>query len=664
MTLQSTPSVAQLLQVRAQETPDGGYHFLRDGALAESIAYPALDQDARSIAAQLQAAGVERGAPVLLLYPPGLAFVRAFFGSLYAGATAVPVYPPNPARLARTLPRLRTIAIDSVAKFVMTTKDIHEVAEAMFPLAPELVSCTWLAIDGPQTGASTYRPPSLGATDLALLQYTSGSTREPHGVMLTHGNLLHNQGLIREAFQHRERELKVVSWLPVYHDMGLIGMVLQPLYMGGSCTMMSPLDFFQSPFRWLSAISEHKATTSGAPNFAYDLCVRKISDDQVANLDLSSWRVAYCGAEPVRASTLERFTERFARAGFKASSLLPCYGLAEATLIVSGKSRVDGFVKTNVDEDALRSGTLTTPPNPNDNFIVGCGPAVGDQEVVITGRGTRLPAGRVGEIWVRGGSVGQGYWGRQKESAETFGARLSDGTGPFLRTGDLGALGPDGELYVVGRSKDVLIVRGLNYYPHDIEATVEAAWPGLRPGCTAALALEGREGDEVAVVTEYDAREAKGGVAWDAVVDAIGSAVAAEHEVALRAIAIVAAGQVPKTPSGKLQRSETRRRLLVDELTVLHRWDAPDALPAVVGDVPLRTAAEITAFLTSWLSEGLGRTIKPTSTFASIGLDSLGVVRLMEALSERLGVDIDPALALDYPSIEVLAAHIAEQNNR
>jgi acyl-CoA synthetase (AMP-forming)/AMP-acid ligase II/acyl carrier protein len=444
--------------------------------------------------------------------------------------------------------------------------------------------------------------------------------------------------------------------------MGLIGKVLQPLWMGGSCAMMSPLDFLTSPRRWLAAISEYRATTSGAPNFAYDLCVRKIGGAQLEGIDLSSWRVAFCGAEPVRRATLERFADHFARSGFSRAAFLPCYGLAEASLIVSGRSRPDGFVSMQVDEQALRTEGIVRPATVDGRPLVGCGPVVGDQEIAIVKDGARCPSGTVGEIWVRGGSVGRGYLGKPEETEATFKARLSDGTGPFLRTGDLGALGADGELYVVGRVKDMLIVRGLNYYPHDIEATIESAWPGLRPGCSPVFAIEGENGDEIAAVTEYDARRAREGVAWDTVVDAIRSAVGTEHDLAIRTLVIVAAGQVPKTPSGKVQRAATRNMLSAGELDVLHRRDAPAATLEAepVSDAPLRTKEEIVAFMTSWLSEALGQAVGPTAEWASIGLDSLDIVRMMETLAERLGRDVDPALALDYPSVDTLAARLAD----
>jgi acyl-CoA synthetase (AMP-forming)/AMP-acid ligase II/acyl carrier protein len=650
-------TLTDLLCTRAGESSAAGFKFLRNGVVSDQCTYPELDRSARAIAVQLQDAGVGHGAPVLLLYAPGLELVRALFGCFYAGAVAVPVYPPNPARLARTLPRLRAIARDVDAKTVLTSSDIQALGAALIPQAPELAGATWIATDARTVDADLWKPGALRASDLAILQYTSGSTREPRGVMLTHANVLHNQEAIREAFKHTPGSHNVVlSWLPVYHDMGLIGMTLQPIYLGGSCVQMAPMEFLQSPYRWLAAASEFRATSTGAPNFAYELCNRKVTDEQIAKLDLSSWSVAYCGAEPIRKDTLERFATRMEPAGFKRSALLPCYGLAEATLIVSGTSRPEGLVTLDVDDGELRAGRIVAGGG---TTIVGCGRTVGAQDVAIVADGKRCAARELGEIWLRGGSVAGGYWRNEEDTAATFGATLQDGGGPFLRTGDLGFIDRSGELYVVGRVKDLIIVRGLNYYPHDLEAVAEQAWPGLRPGCTAAFALEGEDKDEVVIVCEYGAKTIKDGVDWNTVVDSVRAAIAVEFELGVRAIAIAAPGQIAKTPSGKVQRSEMRRRYLAGELELLHVAKAASADPILAGGIAPRTADEITRFVASWLSEHFGRAIATDAEFSTIGLDSLEAVRMLDALAEILGVELDPMLALDYPSAAMLGGHLA-----
>jgi acyl-CoA synthetase (AMP-forming)/AMP-acid ligase II/acyl carrier protein len=655
-------TLTDLLRARAEDAATEGFRFLRDGAVVDRFTYLELDRAARSIAARLQAAGVRRGEPVLLLYAPGLELVRALFGCCYAGAMAVPVYPPNPARLARTLPRLRAIARDVQAKLALTSADIRAAAAMMLPLAPELASTTWLATDEGDAAEDAWRPVSATADDVAILQYTSGSTREPRGVALTHANVLHNQRLIQEGFAHAPGPHNVVvSWLPVYHDMGLIGMTLQPIYLGGSCVQMAPMEFLRTPVRWLAAISEARATTSGAPNFAFELCTRKLTDEQIAQLDLSSWRVAYCGAEPIRKDTLDRFAARMERGGFRRSALLPCYGLAEATLIVSGTSRPEGAVGLDVDAAALRAGRAVAG-GVHATTLVGCGRVLGEQEVAIVADGARRGANEVGEIWIRGGSVARGYWGHPDDAA--FGATLSDGDGPFLRTGDLGFLDPLGELFVVGRVKDLVIVRGVNYYPHDLEAVAEAAWPGLRPGCAAAFALDGDGAEEVAVVCEYDASAAKEGVRWDVITGAVRAAIAIELELAVHAVVIVAPGQVPKTPSGKVQRGEARRRFLAGELEVLHVGTASAGQAIEVAAHALESAEDIARFITSWLSERLQRAVHADEDFAMVGLDSLDGVRMLDALGELLGCELNAILTLDYPSAASLAEHLASRRGR
>lgn len=658
-------TLIDLVRQRAEDTPEQGYRYLRDGVtVGESLTYRELDQDARRIGAALQAEGVKPGSRLLLLFAPGLEFIRAFFGCLYAGAAAVPIEPLNPQQLERTLHRLRMIVGDCRPEWVLTSSDFRKVATAIMPLAPELASAKWVvASECSEIDPGSWSAPPTRGNDLALVQYTSGSTRQPHGVMLDHSNLMHNQELIRIGFRHRHRELVVVTWLPVYHDMGLTGMMMQPLYVGGTCVMMAPIEFLMSPYKWLAAISTFGATTSGAPNFAYELCTKKITEEQLETLSLATWQVAFCGAEPVLASTLDRFAARFAPCGFKKAAFVPCYGLAEASLLVSGTSRDHDPVLLAVDDDELRRGRVVPSTKEGARRLVGCGTAVGDQDVaIVDSEGTRVESGRIGEIWIRGKSVGSCYWDRPDATRETFGARLKgDDGGPFLRTGDLGFVGERGELFIVGRTKDLIIVRGVNYYPQDLEATAETSWQGLRPGCSAAFALE-RGGTEAAVVVcEYDARESPDG-SWNAAVDAVRGGVAQEYGLALDRVVIVSRGQVPKTPSGKVQRSLARTQYLEGALEVLFDWRAPDReeTAPTVNPAPLRTESEIVAFIVTWLSARLQQAVAPNSDFIAMGIDSLDVVMLMGDLSDCIGREAHPRLALDYPSASVLAAHLME----
>src|SRR6185369_3801905 len=458
----SYQTLAGLLRERAGNHPDHSlYTFLADGEEeAGHLTYGELDRRARALAAWLQQAGC-RGERALLLFPPGLDFITAFFGCLYAGAAAVPAYPP---RLHRTDERLVEIFRDSQPRAVLTTSALL----GRLGMAQEgLAGARQIAVDQiPDSLADAWREPDLGAGDVAFLQYTSGSTAAPKGVLVTHGNLLDNEERISRAFG-QSAESVLVGWLPLYHDMGLIGNVLQPLWSVGRCILMSPQAFLQRPARWMEAISRYRATTSGGPNFAYDLCVRRVGPEQRAALDLSSWQVAFNGAEPVRRATLDRFAAAFAACGFRREAFVPCYGLAEATLLVA----------------AGPSGSSAEGP-------VSCGTPAGGQVVVVDPEtGAAVALGAEGEIWVGGPSVAAGYWNRPAETAETFGAMLSNGAGPYLRTGDLGFL-RDGELFVTGRRKDLIILRGRNHHPQDLELTTERAHPSLQPGGAAAFSVD------------------------------------------------------------------------------------------------------------------------------------------------------------------------------
>src|SRR5882724_10177364 len=483
--------------------------FLQDGERDElKVSFGELDQRARVIAGKLQDLGAT-GERALLLYAPGVEYVAAFFGCLYAGVVAVPAYPPDPSRLQRSLPRLLATVADSRCKFLLTTTMIASMGQAMLEFAPALREMTWVSSDAiALKHADAWRVPSVSGSDLAFLQYTSGSTGNPRGVMLTHENLLHNLALIASSLGLREDTIGV-SWLPPYHDMGLIGAILCPLILGGPLTLMSPLSFLQRPLRWLQAISQYGAAASGGPNFAYDLCVRRVSAEDAAKLDLSRWRTAFTGAEPIRRDTLEAFAKHFSVSGFKAQSFYPCYGLAEATLIVSGGTVGAGATLFPADSNALMQNfVLRAEDAASTTPIVGCGRARGNQTLAIVdpARCAPVPDASVGEIWVSGPSVAPGYWDRSEESLSTFRAYLNDCRGPFLRTGDLGFL-RNGELFITGRLKDLIIVRGSNHYPQDIERTVESCHARIRKGCSVAFSFKYDADEHLVVVAEVERRE-------------------------------------------------------------------------------------------------------------------------------------------------------------
>src|SRR5947209_1437524 len=568
-------TLVDLLRQRALRRPDQlAYTFLLDGETSElHLTYRELERRALAIAAALRLAGAT-GGRALLLYPPGLDFIEGFFGCLYAGVVAVPAYPPDPAKLNRTLPRLQAVVADAEATLVLTTSPVLALAKQVFKEAPDLKALHRLATDTVTSVEENWRVDHASADDLAFLQYTSGSTGRPRGVMLTHANLLHNAGLIHYVFEHTETD-SYFSWLPMFHDMGFMVGVLQPLYAGIRAVVMSPASFLQRPSRWLQAISRYRATTSGGPNFAYDLCARTVTEEEAAALDLSSWSVAFNGAEPVRAETLERFAARFEPCGCSRGALYPCYGLAEATLIVTGGRKKSPPVIKRVEASALeRAGAAVTPgEGGKSKLMVGCGGQLPGERVVIVNPEslTELEPGRVGEIWVAGPSVARGYWNRPEETEQTFKAFLPDaGEGPFLRTEDFGFIA-EGEIYITGRIKDLIIIRGLNHYPQDIEWTVERAHTALRPGCGAAFSVEAGGEERLVIVQEIDTRR---GADPSQVIEAIREAVASEHELQTYAVALIKPGRIPKTSSGKIQRRASRRMFLEGTLDPVAEWRA------------------------------------------------------------------------------------------
>jgi acyl-CoA synthetase (AMP-forming)/AMP-acid ligase II len=579
-------SLVEILRRRAEREPDRvGFEFLEDGEdrIAE-MSYGALDRRARAIAALLTGCGAE-GEPVLLLYPPGLEYIAALLGCFYAGAIAVPAYPPDPGRLSRTLPRLTAIAEDSRARFALTTSPIHALVGVMAGSGSGLPSLSWLATDTIDLEmAEEWIPPAIGPDAVAFLQYTSGSTGLPKGVVVRHDNLMHNSREIERRFEHG-RDSRGLIWLPPYHDMGLIGGILQPLFVGFCVTLMSPVDFLKRPLRWLRAVSRTRATTSGGPNFAYDLCVRKIGPDERAGLDLGAWKVAFSGAEPVRAETIERFSRAFADCGFRRSAFYPCYGLAEATLLVAGGRAGTGPTVLSVSSEALARQAAEPAADGEREVrrLVACGTAISEHEIAIVDAesGIRCGPAQVGEIWVTGPGLGGGYWRQPDQSARTFGAQLPDGGGRrFLRTGDLGFLA-SGDLYVVGRIKDVIVVRGLKHHADDIERTAEQSAPEVRAGCCAAFAIEGHE-DRVVVVAELDRKVAGAGVASPdtlrAAADAIRIAVSEAYGFALSGVALVPPGSIAKTSSGKLQRHACRAAYLAGGFRAHWTWEADQAV--------------------------------------------------------------------------------------
>ncbi len=582
--LHNTSTLVDILRQRAQNQPDQiAFRFLQNGETESlQLTYQEMDQKARAIAASLQSF-LSPGERVLLLYPSGLEFIAAFFGCLYAATVAVPAYLP---KRNQYIQRLQAIVGDTKTNVVLTTTSVIAKIESQVAKNPDLASLNWLATDDIATNAAqAWHEPVVHESTLAFLQYTSGSTGRPKGVMITHGNLMHNSSLIHRCFEHTPKSHGVI-WLPPYHDMGLIGGIIQPLYGGFPVTLMSQLDFLQKPFRWLQAISHYKATTSGGPNFAYDLCIQKVTPEQRSCLDLSTWQVAFTGAEPIRAKTIEQFAEMFECCGFRKEAFYPCYGMAETTLMISGGLTASLPIVQKLKRFALEQNRVVTARNEEDVFtIVGCGQNLPDQQIVIVDPESfkECRSNEIGEIWVSGPSVADGYWNRPLETKQTFQAYLADDSdddnnvgkvrqslGPFLRTGDLGFL-QNGELFITGRLKDVIIIRGQNYYPQDIELSVEKSHPALRPGCGAAFSIE-MDGLERLVIVHEVERSYLRNLNVNEVVGNIRQAVAKQHELQVYATVLVKTGSIPKTSSGKIQRHTCRFEFLAGRLNVVEDW--------------------------------------------------------------------------------------------
>ncbi|TCP59139.1 amino acid adenylation domain-containing protein [Tumebacillus sp. BK434] len=679
-------SLVDLLRRWTEQQPDHiAYLFLRDGEIEDGrLTYGELDRKARALAAQLQKLGMQ-GERALLLYQPGLDFIAAFFGCIYAGVTAVPVYPP---KMNRKMIRLESIVSDATPSFSLTTSAIMDRVEPLLEGSPELQKMIWIATDQiDEALAAEWLPPAVGLDTLAFIQYTSGSTGSPKGVMVSHGNLLHNEEMIAQAFDQSKDSL-ILGWLPLYHDMGLIGNVLQPLYLGTSCILMSPIDFLQHPYRWLKAISDYKATTSGGPNFAYELCARKITPEQIATLDLSSWSVAFNGAEPIHPATLDLFADTFASTGFRKEAFYACYGLAEATLFVTGGLQTDLPVVKLADKEAMNLNrvVLTDTNDENVQPFVGSGKSWMEQRVLIVNPDTGLvcPEDQVGEIWVQGPSVAKGYWENPELSEYTFHAHLTDtGEGPFLRTGDLG-FQLEGELYVTGRLKDLIIIRGRNHYPQDIESTVGACHTALNPGAGAAFSVD-VSGEERLVVVQEVERAVWRRVNVEEVTAAVRQAVATHHELQAHAVVLIKPASIPKTSSGKIQRRACKEMFLNGTLQVIgdSKPGAADTVaaaeePSVAMSREMWEStvhAERLPLLVRYLKGQVGRALRmPASRLedeqplSTLGLDSLMAIELKHAIETDLGVRIAEVDFLQDANALQLAEQIqlqlqAEQTN-
>jgi acyl-CoA synthetase (AMP-forming)/AMP-acid ligase II/acyl carrier protein len=630
-----------------------------DVMVQQSWTFGELDRRARSIAAHLQRLDVA-GQPVIIAYPSCLEFVAAFLGCLYAGAIVVPACLPRSHGIDE---RLSTILVDSGSRIVLTGHRYQSLIARQTASRSATLAVVVIATDELADASDAWMPVQWDAEQLALLQYTSGSTRAPSGVMITHGNLAANLRSLHETLRTSADSVGI-SWLPLFHDMGLVAGALEPLWVGYPTFLMAPATFVQSPLRWLRAFSKYRGTIGGGPNFAFQACVDAAKAHGMVGLDLSSWELAWNGAEPLRASTVQEFSAMFSPVGFRPESLTPAYGLAEATLAVTANNGTVRPFEVIVDDLDLRNGFVREcAESSRTKTLVSSGHPVRATEVRIVQPDTHSDSDpfTVGEIWVRSDSVGRGYWQKRDESAATFGARLNTGEGPFLRTGDLGFM-HDGELFVTGRRKDVIVIRGVNYYPQDIEHTVESSHPALRRDAGAVFVTEDKDALRVVAVHELR-RDSWRTIDAAEVFVAIRRAVAREHQLALNDIVLLKPFGLPKTSSGKVQRAGCRMALQDQSLPIVHQWSAPltQVAPIDFTGEPLTQRGVLERQLVNWLQRECALTNLTWKTpLMDLGIDSLKGVELGNALSVAFNHSFSATLLIDHPTVEALADLIRE----
>ncbi|HET6676075.1 MAG TPA: amino acid adenylation domain-containing protein, partial [Nitrospiraceae bacterium] len=665
-------TLIDLLRVRASDEPaQPAYVFLRDGVTPDCIlTYGDLDKQVRAIAAFLMER-FPRRSRLLLMYPPGLDFVTAFWGCLYAGMVGIPIPPLDGFRIKQSAGRLAAVNQDAQAAGLLTVRDTialcREAGYRQFVGDPD----QWIATDACDTAsADAWSDPGSLISDLAYLQYTSGSTALPKGAMVSHANVIHQCRCITTAGGYDERSV-TLSWMPHYHDYGLVKGVLHPISIGRPAYLMSAVAFLKCPLRWLQAIERHRVTHSGGPNFAYRHCVAMTTSEERSTLDLSGWQVASCGAETIFEHTMEEFIAAFSPAGFKDKAFYPAYGMAEFTLLISLKPDGERPYVESLDARSLEQGTVCPAIGGSNatRTVVACGRPVGDTVVAIVDPMTRRRCrqDQVGEIWLAGQSVTQGYWNKPHETRETFHAVIDDtGEGPFLRTGDLGFV-RDEQLYVTGRLKDLIIIRGRNHYPQDIEWSVQQCHSALRAGCGAAFSIEADQEEALIVVQEVERQENAPNM--DELAGLIRQAVADQHDLEVTTIVLVKPGSIPKTSSGKIQRAACRQAFLAGGLSY-------------VGINRIRPVAEASADSISnsdlcslpeearkpWLESYLARTIAAllarddarvgNEPLNRLGIDSLKVVELLHHLETVFGVTVPVSSVLGGGKVAELADEI------
>jgi acyl-CoA synthetase (AMP-forming)/AMP-acid ligase II/acyl carrier protein len=660
-------NLKDIIEQRCKLTPEKlALNFLHDGELdnQEVNTYAELDAFAKSILYVLRSCDVHKGDKVVLLFPAGNAFVQAFVACFYGGAVAVPVALPG--RRENDWQRVIGIVRDCGARAVLSCGDQASKIAERFAQDFSDWSGAFINVDEIKKHQNLpLHTTHIEPDDLAFLQYTSGSTGAPKGVMVSHANLLHNQRVLQTGFKN-DADTRYVSWLPLFHDMGLIGCALQSLYLGVTFNYMAPAAFLQQPLRWIRAINHFRATTSGAPNFAYELCAARYSAETCKGIDLSSWQCAFNGAEPVRPGTLDNFYRTYSSHGLSKTAQFPCYGLAEGVLMVSGATQFAEPKLFNINGQKYHRGIIAADKNLETAVtLVAVGGVVGDQELAIVDPATHLRSsgGAIGEIWLHGKSVAVGYWGKEQATQETFKAQIlgEPSNKTWLRTGDSGYLDDAGELYITGRIKDTIIINGKNYFPQDIELVVENCDPSLKSGGGAVFSVE-RDGHERIVVVQEVHRTHLKTFDAPAVINAIRAGVARECELTVYDVCLIKPTTLLKTTSGKVQRQQNKKAYLQNDLSLLVQHLNNTRTLNEVDDKPTEKfiLTAIQQFVRSQLN--ITTKITPASLFIDIGLTSVDVISLAEYLSAAITTQVDPSLFWDYPEVGKFCQVLSQQS--
>jgi len=658
--VQDCGTYIDVIKNRVRANPDHVvFRFLNDGINeSESLTYRQLETRSKALGTAMQEYA-RKGERVLLLFPPGLSYVASLFACFYSGMVAVPAYPP---RRNRSLDRIHTIVEDSGATVSLISRQVFNDIERNFAEDEVLNKIHWIVYeDVADEKESDWKPQEILPDDIALLQYTSGSTGHPKGVMISQLNLLYNSEYIRQTFEFDKNSVGV-NWLPIFHDMGLIGGVLQAAYLGVLNVGMPPMAFLKNPLNWLKAIEKYKGTTGGGPNFSFDYCIQKTTEEERMSLDLSSVKTFYCGAEPVRKQSMESFPEAFEKSGVAPVQMYPVYGMAETTLIVSGGYQDETPKYLILDAIALQENKVLLADAKNVKTVefVGCGHSWMETKIEIIDPATfeRKAKNEVGEIWVSGPTVAKGYWNKAEENQRTFGAKItSTGEGLFLRTGDLGLFFED-ELYITGRLKDLIIIRGVNYYPNDIEITVQNADDSLKQNSGAAIPVTINGEEKLVVVHELE-RAALRNIDHNKIISSIRAAISEEHELDVYGIVLIRTGSIPMTSSGKIQRRLTKYGYLNKELNVVAEWKQEEAIETLQTEKREEPTIEnIKAWLTNWIVRNQHfrlEEIDPDKNIMSYGIDSLAAVTLEQEISQQFGFPWHVSSFMLNPTINKLA---------